>query len=86
MQEFKHGGSIFSVKVLPNGDFVTACTDMVARVFTRDRARVASAEVLQNYEEMSRLADSAGGMTQLDESKFPGEEALQKPGIPLFGL
>lgn len=82
LQELRHGGSIFSVKVLPNGDFVTASSDHVARIFTRSRARVGSEELLKSFAELSQLVEAAGGgIEQVDESKFPGQEALKTPGM-----
>eukprot|EP00961_Rhodomonas_salina_P190735 2573495-Rhodomonas_salina.1 len=31
-----HAGSVWGVAALPNGDIATACSDAMARVFTRD--------------------------------------------------
>lgn len=41
---------MWDVAFLPNGDFITGCSDSVARVFTSDEVRTASNEVIAEYE------------------------------------
>jgi phospholipase A-2-activating protein len=76
-----HGGSVWSVTALPDGDIATACADGVARVFTRDAAKVADEAVLQAHEAMIQAqtvsAQEVGGV-KMDQ--LPGIEALDTPG------
>ena len=43
--------SVWCVRAFPNGDFAVASADGVARVFTTDPARTASADVLEHFHE-----------------------------------
>ena len=76
-----HGGSVWAVAALPDGDIATACADSVARVFTRDAAKVADEAVLQAHEAMIQAqtvsAQEVGGV-KMDQ--LPGVEALETPG------
>ena len=75
--------SVWGVAALANGDIAAACNDGCVRVFTKDAARVASAEVLAAYEEeLSKVAVAAeqelGGIKLSD---LPGPESLFEPGV-----
>jgi hypothetical protein len=41
----QHPAPVRAVKILPNGDIITACADKVARIFTRQHTRFASVKV-----------------------------------------
>ena len=43
--------SVWSVAALPNGDLLTGASDHCARVFSRDKRRLADSDVLQAYED-----------------------------------
>ena len=72
---------MWAVAALPDGDIGTACADSVARVFTRDAAKVADEAVLQAHEAMIQAqtvsAQEVGGV-KMDQ--LPGIEALDTPG------
>lgn len=67
------------VTVLPNGDFATAGSDGVLRVFTRDNARLAPPDVLAAYNEYMELVTSSG-MSNLDQSQVQNSNVLNTPG------
>jgi len=74
--------SVWSVCVLDNGDIVSGSSDATIRVFTKDPARQASAELIELFEtELSRSSLAAqqelGGVKLTD---LPGPEALYEPG------
>jgi phospholipase A-2-activating protein len=50
-QTIQHPGCVWDVKFLPNGDLITACSDGVARIWTKIATRFASAEELTAYED-----------------------------------
>ena len=50
-QSIQHPGCVWDVKFLPNGDLITACSDGVARIWTKTAARFASEEELKAYED-----------------------------------
>ena len=76
-----HAGSVWGVAALPDGDIATACSDCVARVFTRQSERFADPETLQAHEAMIASqeisAQEVGGVKLAD---LPGLEALEQPG------
>eukprot|EP00290_Baffinella_frigidus_P008213 CAMPEP_0180122658 /NCGR_PEP_ID=MMETSP0986-20121125/3691_1 /TAXON_ID=697907 /ORGANISM="non described non described, Strain CCMP2293" /LENGTH=774 /DNA_ID=CAMNT_0022061857 /DNA_START=102 /DNA_END=2422 /DNA_ORIENTATION=+ len=76
-----HAGSVWGVTALPNGDIATACSDCVARVFSRVPERFAEADTLQAYEGMlasqTISAQEVGGVKLAD---LPGLEVLEQPG------
>ncbi|PSC75649.1 phospholipase A-2-activating [Micractinium conductrix] len=49
LQTIEHPSNLWAVAFLPNGDLVTACSDHVARVWTREEQRAAPAELLEAY-------------------------------------
>lgn len=79
VQTISHPAAVRSVKVLPNGDIVTACTDKIARVFTRAAERTADSSELEEFNSYVEMA-AKSNMQQLDTSGLPGEEALTQPG------
>jgi hypothetical protein len=83
IQTLPHPGPVRSVAVLgeePECDFITACADKTARVFTRHSTRFAPVKERKEFREMGELVKAAGGMKQLDTSTLENESALQKPG------
>ncbi|RKO92460.1 WD40-repeat-containing domain protein [Blyttiomyces helicus] len=73
--------SVWSVSVLPNGDILSGGSDGVARVFTRSQERIASAEISAIFEEsVSSQAIPSNQVGDVDKSKLPGPEALERPG------
>ncbi len=52
IQSIEHPGCVWDVTFLPNGDLVTACSDGVARVWTRDSQHSASLEELEAYKSL----------------------------------
>ncbi|CAO3674439.1 unnamed protein product [Rhizopus stolonifer] len=73
--------SVWTVAGLPNGDIVTGGSDSVVRVFTRDEKRMASAEILKEYDELlSSQAIPANQIGDINKDKLPGPEALANPG------
>mmetsp|Transcript_19560 Transcript_19560/g.27448 ORF Transcript_19560/g.27448 Transcript_19560/m.27448 type:complete len:763 (+) Transcript_19560:22-2310(+) len=79
VQTIQHSTAVRSVKVLPNGDLLTACSDKVARVFSRTPARHASESEKKDFADFASMA-SASNMQQLDTSTLPTEAALLQPG------
>lgn len=68
---------------MPNGDFVTACSDGLVRVFSEHEERWASAEDLKEFEEqVANSAVPSAEVAGVDKNKLPGEEALANPGEP----
>lgn len=66
---------------MPNGDFVTACSDGLVRVFSEHEERWASAEDLKEFEEqVANSAVPSAEVAGVDKSKLPGEEALANQG------
>jgi phospholipase A-2-activating protein len=68
VQVLEHPGCVWAVVFLPNGDIVTACADGVARVWTMNEERRASAEGLEAfnaaliaYKESSKPKEDANG-------------------------
>ena len=79
MQVLKHPGPVRAVKAMDNGDLVTACTDRVVRLWTRDPARYAEGKEREEYDEVIQHLTVAN-MQAIDASTLPGEEALTVPG------
>ena len=79
VQVLRHPGPVRAVKAMTNGDLVTACTDRVARLWTRDPARYADAKERDEYDEVIQHLTVAG-MTSIDTSTLPDESALTVPG------
>lgn len=81
-QTVMHPGTVWSACLCPGGDFVSACSDGVARVFTRDPAAVAEADVLSTFEKaVSERQVNTKVIGGVDVTKLPeAEEALAAPG------
>ena len=78
VQTLPHPGTVRAVKILPNGDLITACADRIARIWTRSSTRYASEAARHEYEEMSKLLKAAGGgMEALDDSTLPEESVIE---------
>lgn len=82
VQTVVHPGTVWDVCFCPNGDFVSACSDGVARVFTRDPDAVADAEVLAAFEKaVSERQLNTKVIGGVDVGKLPeAEAALAAPG------
>lgn len=76
--------SVWCVTLLENGDIVAGSSDSLARVFTCDEERQASAEEIKEFEDcVSNQAIPAAANLDLGEIKvdqLPGPEALLRPG------
>jgi len=49
VQSIEHPGCVWDVAFLPNGDLVTACSDGVARVWTREKKLYAPTEETEAF-------------------------------------
>lgn len=80
-QSIQHPGCVWDVKFLPNGDLITACSDGVIRIWTKNPTRFASSEDMEAYEAHISAWKSqtkmVGGVKVKD---LPGTEALKVPG------
>lgn len=81
-QTVMHPGTVWDVSLCPGGDFVSGCSDGVARVFTRDPAAVAEADVLASFEKaVSERQVNTKVIGGVDVNKLPElESALSLPG------
>jgi phospholipase A-2-activating protein len=73
--------SVWTVAVLSNGDIVSGASDAVVRVWTRNPARLASAELREKLER--DLRSRTLNKTQVGDvntTDLPGREALKRPG------
>ncbi len=62
-----------------NGDIVSGASDRIARVFTRDSNRHASAEVVQAFEESVKSSSIPQQQVgEINKEKLPGPEFLQQ--------
>lgn len=57
LQTVEHPGNLWDVVFMPNSDLVTACSDHVARVWSRDGSRQAPGEV----QKVGRVAGAEQG-------------------------
>eukprot|EP00698_Gefionella_okellyi_P000254 TRINITY_DN1021_c0_g1_i1.p1 TRINITY_DN1021_c0_g1~~TRINITY_DN1021_c0_g1_i1.p1 ORF type:complete len:736 (+),score=194.62 TRINITY_DN1021_c0_g1_i1:88-2295(+) len=71
-----HPHVVWTVVALPNGDIVTGCGDSVVRIFTKDPARVASADELAAYQSMLINAETP----KQQGGAAAGSDDLQEPG------
>lgn len=80
-QSIQHPGCVWDVKFLPNGDLITACSDGVARIWTKSPPRFASPDEMEAYESQvvawRSQTKMVGGVKVKD---LPGMEALKQPG------
>eukprot|EP01023_Acetabularia_acetabulum_P006331 TRINITY_DN12645_c0_g1_i7.p1 TRINITY_DN12645_c0_g1~~TRINITY_DN12645_c0_g1_i7.p1 ORF type:complete len:643 (+),score=127.84 TRINITY_DN12645_c0_g1_i7:2-1930(+) len=85
LQTIEQPGCSWSVKFLSgNEDLVTGCADAVCRIWTADGSRVASDEVMQQYEAYllalkSKSEDAAGGEVP-DGVTVSDISTIQQPG------
>jgi phospholipase A-2-activating protein len=93
IQVLEHPGCVWAVVFLPNGDLVTACADGVARVWTRNEERKATADDIEvfnaslvAYNEASKPKEEAGNEGAGQSAGLPAglrlssSTALQSPG------
>lgn len=89
LQTLEHPACVWDVAFLPNGDLVTACADSVARVWSREPARVAPQEVRQAYTSAlaaRKEAAAAAGASSEQEAAAGGLPAgltLEEPAALL---
>ena len=81
-QTIMHPGTVWGVALCPNGDFVSACSDGVARVFTADPNSVAAQDVLATFEKtVSERQVSTKVIGGVDVGKLPtASDGLSVPG------
>lgn len=85
-QAIPHPAPIWAVAALANGDLVTGGADAVARVWTRDPARAAGADVVSVFEASVEAQavpanDIPGMVGGVDVASLPDESALSQPGV-----
>eukprot|EP00005_Dracoamoeba_jomungandri_P004829 CAMPEP_0174251374 /NCGR_PEP_ID=MMETSP0439-20130205/1216_1 /TAXON_ID=0 /ORGANISM="Stereomyxa ramosa, Strain Chinc5" /LENGTH=807 /DNA_ID=CAMNT_0015331667 /DNA_START=17 /DNA_END=2440 /DNA_ORIENTATION=- len=82
VQTIYHPSSVWCVCSLSNGDIATACADGIARVWTKDPNRKASAELQDLYNDLvsSTAIPRELAVGDLNTEKLPGEEALTVAG------
>ncbi|KAJ0011320.1 hypothetical protein Pint_34570 [Pistacia integerrima] len=81
IQSIEHPGCVWDAKFLENGDFVTACSDGVTRIWTVHPDKVADSLELEAYaSEISQYKRSRKRVGGLKLEELPGLEALQIPG------
>lgn len=81
-QTIMHPGTVWDVCLCPNGDVVSACSDGVARIFTRDPDAAADADVLASFEKaISERQVNTKVIGGVDVAKLPdAETGLAVPG------
>ncbi|KAI5056625.1 hypothetical protein GOP47_0028443 [Adiantum capillus-veneris] len=80
-QSIQHPGCVWDVKFLPTGDLVTACSDGVVRVWTKDPSRHASVEEMEAYEaHLSAWRTQTKMVGGVKIQDLPGRDALLQPG------
>ncbi|KAG9013860.1 hypothetical protein FRB94_004241 [Tulasnella sp. JGI-2019a] len=73
--------SVWAVSSMPNGDIVSGASDKIVRVFSASEDRWASEDDLKAYDDaLSNHAVPSQTEGTIDQSKLPGEEALNTPG------
>mmetsp|Transcript_26757 Transcript_26757/g.61649 ORF Transcript_26757/g.61649 Transcript_26757/m.61649 type:complete len:743 (+) Transcript_26757:84-2312(+) len=93
-QSILHANSVWQVVALPNGDVVSCCADKVARIWTKDPARMATAAERDTQKEMANnaamYAASKGSTSQphdvqaTDISEMPTTVGKKNGEIKLF--
>jgi phospholipase A-2-activating protein len=82
LQTLQFPSTVWDVTALDNGDFLVGCADWIARIYTRDSKRSASAETKAAFEK--RLLEAAqpkeNKVGDLDLANVPGQEALGEDG------
>ncbi|KAJ3100663.1 hypothetical protein HDU97_002006 [Phlyctochytrium planicorne] len=73
--------SVWSLRILENGDIVCACSDGHLYIFTNDASRSASAEEIATFEsQVSQFAISSKELKGINDKNVAGPEVLQRPG------
>ncbi|KAG9130365.1 hypothetical protein Leryth_004346 [Lithospermum erythrorhizon] len=81
IQSIEHPGCVWDVKLLGNGDIVTACSDGIVRVWTVHQDKLADTTELETYaSQISQYKISRKRVGGLKLEELPGLEALQSPG------
>lgn len=82
MQTIMHPGTVWNVSLCPNGDIVSACSDGVARVFTKNPEAVADSDILANFDKaVSERQLNTRVIGGVDVNKLPeAKDALAEPG------
>lgn len=82
VQTVMHPGTVWSVALCPNNDFVTACSDGTARVFTSDPDAIADEDTLTSFQAaVSERKVNTKVIGGVDVKKLPeADEALKVPG------
>jgi len=101
-QSIMHAGTVWQAVTLPTGDFITACGDMIIRIWTCNPEKMAPAEERQTQKEMaeqhslqaaakgssSTAMESAADISQMPSSigKKNGEIRCFKDGGTVFAF
>lgn len=81
VQSIEHPGCVWDVKLLENGDIVTACSDGAVRIWTSHNDRLSEPMELEAYAiELSQYKSNRKKVGGLKLADLPGLEALQLPG------
>ncbi|KAJ2873704.1 WD repeat protein Lub1 [Coemansia aciculifera] len=73
--------SVWTVAALGNGDIACGTSDGVVRVFSTEKVRLATPNTLATFEQANAsFAVSKKTMGDIDTSKLPGPERLERPG------
>lgn len=73
--------SVWSVAVLPNDDIAVGGSDKQVYLFTKDKARAATAEGVAQFKELVEQSTiSEQSLDDLKKTDIPGYDRLQKPG------
>lgn len=72
--------SIWCVDFLPNNDIIVGCSDNTVRIFTNDKSRVATPELLEQFNEEVKSSSLNSQAMGFDESKLAPPETIQRPG------
>ncbi|CAK9034831.1 Phospholipase A-2-activating protein (PLA2P) (PLAP), partial [Durusdinium trenchii] len=79
-QSIVHAGTVWQAIPLPNSDIITACADMIVRVWTRDPARMAAEAERQTQQEIAQQAAVAAA--QKGSSSVPMDSVIDISRMP----
>ena len=79
LQVLEHPGCVWAVTFLPNGDLVTACADGVARIWTRNEERKATADGLEIF---NATLTAYKDLSKPKEEGTAGDGSGQPAGLP----
>ncbi|KAG4101867.1 PFU-domain-containing protein [Neocallimastix lanati (nom. inval.)] len=72
--------SVWCVQALPNGDIASGASDNIIRIFTRDPERIASQDLIKQFEDaVSNFAVASNGMN-IDKNEIKDKSFLNTPG------